>query len=85
MPPRDRLSESPVTSIQMIQVAELLRNPDSRYFFSFLIGMGIAILLFHRPQKTVNVPAMPLAEMTERVIRMDGKCYRFRMEDASCQ
>jgi hypothetical protein len=69
----------------MIQVADLLRNPDSRYFLSFLIGMGIAILLFHRPQKTVHVPAMPPTEMTQHVVRMDGKCYRFRMEDASCQ
>jgi hypothetical protein len=69
----------------MIQVAEILRNPDARYFFSFLIGMGVAILLFHRPQKVWNVPAVPIHEMTERVVRMDGKCYRFRMEDATCQ
>lgn len=69
----------------MIQVADILRNPDSKYFFSFVIGMGVAVLLFHRRQTIWNVPAIPLQEMTERVTRLDGKCYRFKMEDASCQ
>jgi len=69
----------------MIQVADVLRNPDSKYFFSFIIGLGVAILLFHSLQTIWNVPAVPLQEMTERVTRMDGKCYRFKIEDASCQ
>jgi hypothetical protein len=69
----------------MIGIADILRNPDAKYFFSFLIGMGVAILLFHRRQTVWNVPAVPPKELMERVTRLDGKCYRFKMEDASCQ
>lgn len=54
-------------------------------FFSFLIGLGIFVLLFHRAYTSEKVPALPLKEMTEKVVRMDGKCYKYRVEDASCE
>jgi hypothetical protein len=29
--------------------------------------------------------AIPIKEATERVIKVDGKCYRYRVEDAQCE
>lgn len=54
-------------------------------FFSFLIGFGIAVLLFHRPFVIEPVLAVPLEELPRTVSKQDGKCYRYRVEDASCQ
>ena len=54
-------------------------------FFSFLIGLGIAVLLFHRPFVVENVLAVPLEDLGKAVAKHDGKCYRYRVEDASCQ
>jgi len=54
-------------------------------FFSFLIGLGIAILLFHRPYTIEPVLAVPMEQLHRSVARHDGKCYRYRVEDASCQ
>ena len=57
----------------------------ARPFFSFLIGLGIFALLFHRSYTAEKVPALPLKEMVNKVVKADGKCYRYRVEDASCE
>ena len=54
-------------------------------FFSFIIGLGLSVLLFHRNFKTIRTAAVPLKDAEDKVVKMDGKCYRFRVEDASCE
>ena len=54
-------------------------------FFSFIIGLGIAVLLFHRDYGVMKTLAIPIKEATERVIKVDVKCYRYRVEDAQCE
>lgn len=53
-------------------------------FFSFVIGLGISAILFHRDFITMKTPALPLKEMIEKIVRVDGKCYKYRVEDANC-
>lgn len=65
-------------------IRDILRKHESRIFFSLVIGIGLAVLMFHRPQKEVEISALSPSEITGKVIRVDGKCYRFRIEDASC-
>lgn len=66
-------------------IREILRKTESRIFFSLVIGIGLAVLMFHRPQKEIEISAISPSEITGKVVRVDGKCYRFRIEDASCQ
>jgi hypothetical protein len=54
-------------------------------FFSFIIGLGLSAILFHRNYSVKKEVAMPLDEATSRVVRADGKCYRYRVEDATCE
>lgn len=54
-------------------------------FFSFIIGLGVAVMLFHRPYVVEPVLAVPMEELRNRVVQHDAKCYRYRVEDASCQ
>lgn len=54
-------------------------------FFSFIIGLGFSVLLFHRNFDVIRTTAVPVDEATHRVVKMDGKCYRFRAEDATCE
>jgi len=67
-----------------MNLAQVLKKPEANYFFSFVVGLGLAVLMFHRPQTEVEVSAIPPSEIREMVTRVDGKCYRFRVEDASC-
>lgn len=66
------------------KVVEVIRNPQANIVFSFVVGLGLAVLLFHRPQKTRNVSAVSPAELKDALTRVDGACYRFKIEDASC-
>jgi hypothetical protein len=54
-------------------------------FFSFVIGLGISVLLFHRNYSSFRTPALPLKDMVDKVVRVDGKCYKYRVEDANCE
>jgi len=54
-------------------------------FFSFLIGLGISVIIYHRDYLSVKVPALPLKEIIEKVAKVDGKCYTYRVEDSACE
>ena len=53
-------------------------------FFSFLIGFGVAVLFLHRPYVVESILAVPPEKLEGTVSKHDGKCYRYRVEDASC-
>lgn len=65
------------------RVSMAIRKASS--FFSFLIGLGISVLLFHRNYSSIKTPALPLNDMVDKVVKNDGKCYKYRVEDASCE
>jgi hypothetical protein len=54
-------------------------------FFSFIIGLGLAVLIFHRKYGVMKTLALPVKETMDRVVKVDGKCYRYRVEDAQCE
>ena len=53
-------------------------------FFSFVVGLGISVLLFHRQYSVVRELGLPLEEVVSTITRSDGRCYRYRVEDANC-
>jgi hypothetical protein len=67
----------------MINITAALKRAAA--FFSFIIGLGISVLLFHRDYSVIKTLGLPLPEITNRVVKVDGKCYRYRVEDASCE
>lgn len=67
----------------MLPIVQALERGAS--FFSFIIGLGLSAILFHRNYSVKKEVAMPLDEATSRVVRADGKCYRYRVEDATCE
>lgn len=54
-------------------------------FFSFIIGLGVSALLFHRAYGVKRTLAVPVEELQDKIVKVDGKCYRYRVEDATCQ
>jgi hypothetical protein len=54
-------------------------------FFSFVIGLGISALLFHRTYDTYRVLGIPLEDVDSKTVKVDGKCYKYRVEDATCE
>jgi hypothetical protein len=67
----------------VLNIASTLER--ARPFFSFIIGLGLAALLFHRDFRTHHTLALPLEDIRTKTNRVDGKCYRYRVEDATCE
>jgi len=67
----------------MIDITKALERAGP--FFSFIIGLGISVLLFHRNYDTYRTLALPLPEIESKTVKVDGKCYKYRVEDASCE
>jgi hypothetical protein len=67
----------------MIHFAQAIERGSP--FFSFIIGLGLAAILFHRNYSTVLTLGVPVKDTVDKVVKTDGKCYRYRVEDASCE
>lgn len=67
----------------MVRLFEAIERASP--FFSFIVGLGISVLLFHRNFVSIRTLALPLAEATGKIVKSDGKCWRYRVEDASCE
>lgn len=67
----------------MIHFAQAIERGSP--FFSFIIGLGIAAILFHRNYSTVLTLGVPVKDAVDKVVKSDGKCYRYRVEDATCE
>ena len=67
----------------MVKLLDVIERASP--FFSFIIGLGIAAILFHREYTTIRTLGVSLLDATEKVVKADGKCYRYRVEDASCE
>lgn len=65
------------------RIVEAIRRASP--FFSFVIGLGISVLLFHRNFATIRTLALPLGDITTKTVKVDGKCYKYRVEDATCE
>lgn len=67
----------------MIKLAEVIHKAAP--FFSFVIGLGISVILFHRNYDVRKTLALPLGDIQNRVVKVNKKCYRYRVEDADCE
>lgn len=58
---------------------------DTLPLLSFIVGMGFAILMFHKPFESKKTLALPVNEVHGKHIKVDGKCYRYIAEDTQCE
>lgn len=68
----------------MIDITKFVKEPKTINFFSFIIGLGIMVLLFHKPFGYKQFLSLPVSEIEGKVINVDGKCYAYKSEDANC-
>jgi hypothetical protein len=68
-----------------MNITSILHNPRSEGFFSFLVGVGVIVMLFHRPIRMERTLALDASEFDNKTIRAEGSCYTYRVEDASCE
>jgi hypothetical protein len=69
----------------LLKIVQAFKNPRSIPFFSFLLGIGTVIMLFHRPFEKRNTLAMPVGEVENKIVKIDGKCFKYVAEDVQCE
>lgn len=52
---------------------------------SFIIGLGIAVMLFHKPFKFKKALPISVSNIQGKIVKFDGKCYRYTAEDTQCE
>jgi hypothetical protein len=63
-------------------------NPISREtlpLLSFIVGLGVAILLFHKPFQSRATLALPVDKVEGTTVEINKKCYQYHAEDAQCE
>ena len=65
-------------------IRNILHNPRSEFFFSFLVGIGLSVMLFHRPIRWQKMLAMSPQDIEGQVVKADGRCVTYRVEDTAC-
>lgn len=68
----------------MIQISKLIQNERSMPILSFLIGMGVIVLLFHKPYAKYQSLSIPVSTVEAKPIKVGGKCYAYKSEDVKC-
>jgi hypothetical protein len=63
-------------------------NPISKEtlpLLSFIVGLGVAILLFHKPFQSKVTLSLPVHEVEGKVVEIGNKCFQYHAEDAQCE
>ena len=68
----------------MINMSKFLKDKATSSFFSFLIGFGVVVLLFHKPYNYKQQLSIPVSKIEGRQVRQEGKCYTYQAEDTLC-
>ncbi len=68
----------------MIEFSKLLHDKKSVSFLSFLIGMGLVVLFFHKPYDSTKFLSLPVSAIEQKVIKHGDKCYIYTSEDVKC-
>lgn len=67
------------------RIVGIFRNERAVPLLSFVIGMGLVIMLFHRPIPVRSALSVPTHEVEGRVVRHGEKCVKYVAEDAECE
>jgi len=66
-------------------IDKLMKREETSGLFAFIIGFGFVVMLLHSPIESQKLLALHPAEFEDKEIKANGKCYKYRVEDASCE
>ncbi len=68
----------------LVKIIKVLKDEKNIPFFSFFIGLGVVVMLFHKPFVTKTTLSMSLGEVQKQIVKIDNKCFRYIAEDVRC-
>jgi hypothetical protein len=67
------------------KIVEMVRSDRIIPIFSFLIGMGTMVMLFHKPYTVENTLALPVDDIEGKIVKQGNRCYIYHAEDTACE
>jgi hypothetical protein len=69
-------------------LSDYIRNPKFGYLFSFIMGVGIIVILGGggdcKGDECKRIKAPPVGEVKDAVYKIKDKCYKFQTATAEC-
>jgi hypothetical protein len=66
-------------------IDKLLKRKETTGLFAFIIGFGLVVILLRGPLTFERILALEPSKFEGKEVKIDGKCYKYRVEDASCE
>jgi hypothetical protein len=63
---------------------KLIRD-DTAPLLSFIIGLGVAVLMFHKDIYSKSTLKIPIEKLDGHVTKFDDRCYTYRALDTKCK
>lgn len=67
------------------RIVQIFRNEKAAPVLSFIIGLGVIVMLFHRPFITNMILSLPVSEIEGKVVKQGSKCFEYHAEDSQCE
>jgi hypothetical protein len=66
---------------------DYIKSPTFGYLFSFMIGVGVIVIIAGgdcKGDECVKLKAPPVTEIKQSVYKLNNKCYKFSEETTEC-
>jgi len=68
-----------------MKILDIFRTEKSGPVLSFIIGLGMAVLLFHKPFQYKYKLPYSVSDYVDKPVKFGNKCYVYTAEDTECE
>lgn len=68
-----------------MKIFEIFRSQKAGPVLSFIIGVGIAVMVFHKPFHYKHKLESSVSDYVDKPVKFGNKCYTYTAEDTECE
>ena len=65
-------------------ILQIFRSEKAGPVLSFIIGLGLAVMFFHKPFEYKYKLESSVSDYTDKPVKFGNKCYVYTAEDTQC-
>ena len=68
----------------LMKIFEMLKSQKAGPVLSFIIGLGVAVMVFHKPFQYKYRLESSVSDYVNKPVKFGNKCYVYTAEDTQC-